>query len=321
MRHYCTLFDRNYLARGLALQRSLLRHGGDFLLHVLCLDEATERALSALDLERVKLVPLEVLERWDPQLRAVRPGRRPAEFYFTCKPVLLGYLLERHPEARRITYLDSDLYFFSDAAPAEQEFAGCPVALSPHRFTAQNRDRERYGRFNAGWVSIDASREASRFAGWWRDRCIEWCFLAEEETRFGDQKYLDRVPGLFAGAVVVTHPGINAGPWNLDPVEVGIAAGRATIAGRPLVVFHFHGIQRTLPRVYDCGLFEYRVALDSRIRQGIYRPYVAELAACERLASVLDGRDCASAKADGFMRRLKQTARALARQSAIVALA
>lgn len=320
MRHYCTLFDRNYLARGLALHRSLLRHGGEFRLHVLCLDDATRQALSHLALAHVELVSIDALERWDPQLRAVRPGRSPAEFYFTCKPVLLGYLLERHPQARRLTYLDSDLFFFSDAAAAEEELAGHPVALSPHRFTAQNRDRARYGRFNAGWVSIDSSSEGRRFVGWWRDRCIEWCSLVEEATRFGDQKYLDRVPELFPQAAVVSHPGINAGPWNLDAGQVGLSAGQVTVSGRPLVVFHFHGIRRVLSPIYDCGLYEYRVRLDARIR-GIYKPYVKELAACSRLAATLCAPDHAGQGAGDFLGRLRQTLGAFKRQSAIFALA
>ena len=120
MRHYCTLFDRNYLARGLALHRSLVRHGGEFRLHVLCLDDGTIQALSALALPGVELISIRALEKWDRELSAVRAGRTPPEFYFTCKPVLLGYLLERHPEAERLSYLDSDLYFFSDAAAAER---------------------------------------------------------------------------------------------------------------------------------------------------------------------------------------------------------
>lgn len=320
MRHYCTLFDRNYLPRGLALHRSLMRHGGEFLLHVLCLDGATRQALSSLALPRTALISLDDLEARDPELRAVRPGRAPAGFYFTCKPVLLGYLLEHHADAQRVTYLDSDLYFFSDAASAEREFAHSPVALSPHRFSAHNEHRARYGRFNAGWVSVDCSGEARRFVRWWRDRCIEWCNLVVEDTRFGDQKYLDRVPELFPGTAVVAGA-INLGPWNLDPGVVQLSANGVTIGGRPLVVFHFHGVQRMLFDVYDCGLYEYRVHLSPEIRDGIYRPYLRELAACSRQAAAVAASERAASGPVTLARRLKHTARALARHSAIRAVA
>jgi hypothetical protein len=320
MRHYCTLFDRNYLARGLALHRSLVRHGGEFTLHVLCLDKHTKSALSALALAGTELITLDTLEDWDRELRAVRPDRAPAEFYFTCKPVLLGYLQARHPHAQRITYLDSDLFFFSDAAAAEEEFAHSPVALSPHRFSAQNADRIRYGRFNAGWVSVDVSREARRFVGWWRERCIEWCRLAVEDTRFGDQKYLDQVPTLFPASAIIAGA-VNLGPWNLDPSAVELSANRVMVSGRPLVVFHFHGIQRMLFGVYDCGLYEYRVALTPEIKEGIYRPYVQELAACSRQAAARSAVAGTPPRPVDLARRLKHTARALARHTAILATA
>ena len=316
MRHYCTLFDLNYLARGLALHGSLLRHGGEFQLHVLCLDEATRKALSSLSLARVELISIDGLERWDSELKSVRPGRRPAEFYFTCKPVLLGYLLERYPDAQRLTYLDSDLFFFSDAASAELEFADSPIALSPHRFSPQNADRAQYGQFNAGWISVSPRSDGRRFVDWWRGRCMEWCSLTVEDTRFGDQKYLDQVPELFPGTAIASEA-INLGPWNLDPRVVELTDGHVMVAGRRLAVYHFHAIQRMLFGLYECGLHEYRVEFTREVKEGIYRPYIRELAACERQAAALSSVPIVPPGPVGFARRLKGTARAFIRQSVI----
>lgn len=317
MRHYCTLFDLNYLARGLALHGSLLRHGGEFRLHVLCLDEATKEALSSLSLAAVDLISIDALERWDPELRSARPGRSPAEFYFTCKPVLLGYLLERYPDARRLSYLDSDLFFFSDTASAELEFEDSPVALSPHRFTPQNANRARYGQFNAGWISVSPGREGRRFVNWWRDRCIEWCSLTVEDTRFGDQKYLDQVPALFPGTAFASET-INLGPWNLGPRAVKLSDGVVTVAGRRLVLYHFHNMRRALFNTYDCGLYEYGIELTRELKEGIYRPYVRELAAYSRQTEALSAvRNVALGPVD-LARRLKRTARAFVRNSAIL---
>lgn len=324
MRHYCTLFDRNYAARGLALHRSLLRHCGEFTLHILCLDAPTRDALAALSLPRVELLDLDVLESADAALRDARADRSPLEFYFTCKPALLGHLLHRDAGIERIEYLDADLGFFSDPAPLEAECAGSSVALSPHAFSARLAAQRQYGEFNAGWVSVAADPEGLEFIAWWRERCLEWCRLEVEDTRFGDQKYLDRVPALFPRAHRVRHPGANLAPWNLDRRRVASTQAGPTVDGRPLVFFHFHGIKRMPLGFYESGLHEYGEALTPATRKGIYRPYVRELVACNRRIGELPSALRAPLQAErpsptgeSLARRLIRTARAVARRSAV----
>ena len=318
MRHYCTLFDRHYIDRGLALHRSLARHCGDFRLHVLCLDAPTREALALLDLARTELVDIAALEAWDPELARARTDRTPVEYYFTCKPALLGYIL-REAGVSRVDYLDSDIAFFSDPAPLEEEITSSSVALSPHRFDAANADRERYGRFNAGWVSVGASDEGRRFVAWWRALCLEWCRMDVEPTRFGDQKYLDRVPGLFPTALAVSHRGVNLGPWNVGGARIEPTAQGVTVDGRPLVLFHFHGTRRMLFNLHESGLYDYGVALTPAIRDAIYRPYVSELAACARALEALPPalRSNLLPEQVDLSRRLVRTLRAVARHTAV----
>ena len=304
MRHYCTLFDRNYLDRGVALYRSLERHAGPFKLHVLCLDAATEEALGALRLQHLALIGLDALQGADAGLAHARGDRGLVEFYFTCKPVLLAYILSREADATRVEYLDSDLYFFASPSLVESAYAMSPVALSPHRFDPANAWRRQYGEYNAGWVSVAATPEGRRFVQWWRERCLESCSLVPGGEIFGDQKYLDRVPGLFPGAASAPR-GVNAGPWN-------IAGG---LEGQPLVCFHFHGVRRMLFNVHESGLHDYGVQLTSGLREAIYQPYVSELAdvrgRLSRFAAPPSG-------APSLGRALVRTARALLRHSAVV---
>lgn len=314
MNRYCTLFDRNYLGRGLSLYRSLLLHSDRFTLHVLCLDEPVFDVLSRAELQGVELIALDTLLKWDPDLAAARNGRAALEFFFACKASLLLYVLEHGGD--RATYLDSDLYFFGDPTLAEREYEGSPVALSPHRFTLQNRYLARFGQYNAGWLNVDASPEARRFLAWWRARCLESSTLVHDEVRFGDQKYLDQVPALFPGARVVQHPGCNVGPWNLDARLVSLAEGRVLVEGQPLVFFHFHRLRRALFGLHNTALHEYGVELTPAIRRGIYAPYIAELTRFERDHPSLPGGAWPGASA---LRRLAQTARAVVRRTAIYA--
>jgi len=324
MPQYCTLFDRNYLSRGLALYRSLARHGGDFKLFTLCLDNPTREVLTALALPRVEIIAIESLEDSDHELRNSRTNRTTLEFYFACKPSLVRFVLNNFEAVPRITYLDSDLYFFSTPGPLERALAESDITLTPHRFPAGLKDRERYGLFNAGWISVRSSTEGRRFVEWWRQRCIEWSGLAVEEARFGDQKYLDYVPTLFRNVVSVLHPGMNAAPWNIEGLRFDVSENGVTIEGQPLILFHFHGMKRVLPRLYDSGLHWYGARLPTFLRKYIYRPYLEELADCQArlktlpqtVRSHLGSPDASSV--GRWTTRLKVVARILATRTALI---
>lgn len=277
MQIYCTLFDRNYVTRGLALHSSLARHCADFRLLILCLDQATLNALAQLSLPNAVLVPLDVLENHDPELRRVRPERSTVEYYFTCKPSLMQFALEKYPTADRICYLDSDLYYFANPEILEKDYSESAVALTPHRFPSHLGHFMHHGLFNAGWVSAKVDAEGERFIAWWRARCIEWCYVKIEPDRFGDQKYLDQVPGLFPNTAVLSHPGANAAPWNLADLNVSPSSTTVCVNGKPLVFFHFHGLKRLLFNYYDSGLYQYEVEFSPSVRKLIYSPYLAEI--------------------------------------------
>ena len=294
MQHHCTLFDRNYLARGLALHESLAATHANFLLTVLCLDQVVLDVLSAQRLPNVELLPLDTLERHDPHLAATRSNRTAAEYCFTSKSALMQYVLETHPGATRVTYLDSDLYFFNGPASLDAEIEGSSVALSPHRFPPHLQERYRYGRFNAGWVSVSSGQEGRDFLGWWRQRCIEWCKFVVENGRFADQGYLDQVPRAFPNTRIVSHVGANLAPWNMTGHQISAEEGRVLIDNSPLVFFHFHGLTRVCWRICDTGLAAYGAPLTSAARNLLYRPYLRALA---RKLKVIDEHRTSSAAA------------------------
>lgn len=277
MQLYCTLFDRNYITRGLALHSSLERHCANFRLLILCLDQATLDALALLSLGNAELVSLDALENHDPELRRVRSERTTVEYYFTCKPSLMQFAIEKYPKANRICYLDSDLYYFVNPEILEKDYSESAVALTPHRLPSHLGHFMHHGLFNAGWVNAKVDTEGKRFIAWWRARCIEWCYVKIEPDRFGDQKYLDQVPGLFPNTAVLSHPGANAAPWNLANLNVSLSSAAVNVNEKPLVFFHFHGLKRLLFNYYDSGLYQYEVEFSPPVRKLIYSPYLAEI--------------------------------------------
>lgn len=285
-RHYCTYFDHRYLARGLALRDSLIEHSPGHTLWILCLSPECEQLLQSAALPGVNLLTLADLEASDPQLAASRATRSIVEYYFTCSPCLPRHILLGNPDVPAITYLDSDLYFFSSPEPIFAEIADSAIAIIPHRFPADRAaSMERYGRYNVGWLTFQRSPDALACLDWWRERCIEWCYDRLEGDRFADQKYLDRFEALFPSVHVIQNLGANLAPWNLANYHV--EGERPSVDGTPLVFFHFHGVKQIAPRLFDTHLDDYKIRLAPVVERNIYRPYLACLLRSQEYASRL----------------------------------
>jgi hypothetical protein len=222
------------------------------------------------------------LERAYPALLDVKPSRSVVEYYFTCTPFLPGYVFDAEPTADLVTYLDADLYFFDSPEPIFDELGAGSVAIVEHRFPPPLRERERYGRFNVGWVTFRRDEAGLACLAWWGERCLEWCFDRPEEDRFADQKYLDQWPARFPGVVVIRHPGANLAPWNLASHAVGWDGRSVTVDGRPLLFFHFHALRSLRPWLYDSSLRNYYTRMTATLLWRVYRPYLTALRRAER---------------------------------------
>ena len=281
--HYCCYFDHRYLPRGLAMIRSLRRYQPDSPVWVLCLDDVCHRMLTVLDEPNVRLVTLAEFEHDDPALRSARSNRSLVEYYFTCTPSLVRYVLGKSDPGDSVTYVDGDLYFFSDPQPLHDELGSGAVSLIEHRFPEAIGERIRYGVYNVGWLTFRNDSLCLAVVEWWRDRCNEWCYDLLEDDRFADQKYLDRFGELFKGVVVLRNEGANVAPWNIARYRVSVRGDTVMLNGKsPLVFFHFHGLKALGGYAYLAAHRPYRAPFDGDIRRAIYRPYVAELAAIDR---------------------------------------
>lgn len=280
-RAYCTYFDHNYLPRGLALYHSLQQHAQGSRLWVLCLSEPCHQALVALALPNLIPLKLADFEAADPEVAATRATRSVIEYYFTCTPALMLFVLNNEPDAEWVTYLDSDLFFFASPDPIYAEMRDAAFGIIPHRFSKRVASHRRFGIYNVGWVSARRRDEGISALRWWRERCIEWCYDRVEGERFADQRYLDRLPELFNGVQVIEHLGANLAPWNLGGCRLEWRDGAVEIDGRyPLLFFHFFGVKRSGGYYFNSHRL-YRAPFPNLVRQRIYRPYVAALAESE----------------------------------------
>lgn len=293
---YCTLFDRNYLTRGLALYSSLARWDQKLRLWALCLDSQTEMILRQLDLPGLHPLPLAELEAADSALASTRATRAPVEYYFTCTPALISHLFESVNDIDCLTYVDADLYFFGNPQPIFDEIGMAEIAIIGHRFPPHLVELEKYGRFNVAWNTFRRGNEGMACLRRWRGQCIDWCYDRLEEGRFGDQKYLDEWPERYRRLHVITHPGANLAPWNYPNVRLS-RQGQDYFADEvPIVFYHFHGIKQVAPRIFESGLRE----RPGRELSSLYHLYCRELTRCARLVR----RSCGVSFASGSLRHV-----------------
>ena len=286
--HFVTLFDSNYLPMGMALHDSLMAHGQPFHLWIVCMDRIVEEQLGRLSLPHVTLIPLREVETRE--LLDVKPGRTRGEYCWTLTPFTFGAVFDRDASATRVTYLASDLFFFSSPQILLRELddAGKHVLITEHAYAPEHKKWIRLsGRFCVQFLTFKRTAEAQKVMRWWQERCIEWCFSRAEEGKFGDQKYLDSWPELFAGEVhIVRQTEKTLAPWNVKYVA-------KKLHGRlDPVFYHFHSLALEGPdkvhlyrnykigkegrRLYDVYLEALRRCLDTLNKFSIAIPYRPE---------------------------------------------
>lgn len=275
MRSFCTLFDSNYLVRGLTLYHSLQSHCPEFQLWILCLDDACHEFFERESLPGIRAIPLQQLLAADPGLEEARGNRSLIEFYFTCSSSLTWYVMQQDAEQELVTYLDADLYFYSDPTPIYEELEDHSIGIIPHRFPPNMRKLERYGLYNVAWVSFRRDEQGLACLDQWRRQCQDWCYDRLEGDRFADQKYLDAWPETFSRTRIIANKGANLAPWNVSGFRVTRREGTLYVDDDALVFYHFHGLKRIggLP-LFDTSLGENRATLTHTLRYHVYRPYL-----------------------------------------------
>jgi len=235
---FTTLFDRNYLLRGLTMLDSLLAQSPSANVTVLALDWETSKFLTeARHNSRVNILSLDSLD--SESLWAARRSRSYRDFCWTLSSVLCDHLLLENDE---VIYLDADICFFSNPDELLDHCRSGKVAAVPHGFPQRLRSSEVNGIFNVQWVYFagDQGKSASQR---WAEQCLDRCELAPEEGIVGDQKYLDEWPSLYDSFISLDHLGAGVAPWNhevRDPRRVG--DHWIVGANTRLVFFHFHGL-------------------------------------------------------------------------------
>lgn len=283
--NFCTLFDSYYLDKGLALYHSLEAVSNDFHLYIFCFDDKARDVLLQEKLPHATILHHTDIEKEDGTLLKLKEERSKAEYCWTCTPVIIAYVLTHFP-VESCTYIDADLYFFSNPKVLFEEIenAGADIVITEHRFSNSIRDTRllhRSGKYCVEFNYFNQSDNAWKALNWWKERCYEWCYHLYEPERMGDQKYLEKFPLLFEGVHELQHLGGGTAPWNIAQYELVSNDGQNHVMLRPrksgepfeLIFYHFQNIRYlsdTKVNINSCT--------HSRgVKDAVYLPYLREI--------------------------------------------
>lgn len=283
MIHFCTLFNANYLTRGLALYESLEKVCPSFHLYVVAFDQECFDYLLQAKLPHLTPVSLSAFE--DEQLLRIKPTRSAAEYCWTCTPSVILYCIDRYNLPFCI-YVDADMIFYQNPQVILEEMGNRSILLTEHRYTPEYDQSKASGIYCVQFLYFKNNSDGRTALNWWRDRCIEWCYAREEEGKFGDQKYLDNWTSRFRGVHVMENPGGGIAPWNVQQFRCVRGNGDIRLINKqtsevcPLVFFHFHGVKFFADNVvsYSGTLYE----IDPDAKELLYMPYVETLLRLEK---------------------------------------
>ncbi len=286
MLNFCTLFDANYLARGLVTYESLMSATeGSAHLYVFAFDDLSLTTLRTMNLPNLTVISLAEFE--DEDLLRIKPTRSRGEYCWTCTSSTIHYCI-RTFDLPHCIYIDADMVFYQNPKVLLDEMPlSANVLITEHRYTPQYDKSKLSGKYCVQFMYFDNSENGQKVLNWWRDRCLEWCFNRHEDGKFGDQKYLDDWLTRFQGVHSLQHLGGGLAPWNVQQFDFQVIKnkilgdltpkkGKNTEgANFDAVFFHFHGVKLF---ENDKAIFAPKMyVLNDAVKAIFYYPYLQKL--------------------------------------------
>ncbi|MBN8545480.1 MAG: glycosyl transferase [Ignavibacteria bacterium] len=274
--NFCTLFDSNYLTRGLALHQSMMKFIPDFRLFIFAFDDRSYKILTAMKLKNTEVISLKEFE--DPELMKVKPTRSIAEYCWTATSSTVLYVLDKFG-VDHCTYIDADICFYSSPEPIFNELGDKSILLTEHRYSPQYNKEVKSGKYCVQFVTFKNDEKGRKALTWWRERCLEWCYDRYEDGKFGDQLYLDDWTERFEGVHVMQHHGGGLAAWNVQQYEFEKKSDKITgtvgSSGEKfdVIFYHYHYL-----RFFKDGKIELgRRILTDDVLNIFYKPYIHKL--------------------------------------------
>lgn len=269
--HFYTSINNNYLPKARVLAKSLKRFRPKDKFSLVLSDTLP----AGIDLSKepfdevVKIedlgIPVKNLAQWI-YIHSV------VELCTAVKGQALVKFLEEG--ADKVVYLDPDIAVFDDLKELEDLLDTYDVILTPHQTIPEDNNQDvvnneicslKHGTYNYGFYAVHNTENGLKYARWWRDRLVDFCYDNIPAGLFTDQKWGDIVPALFDNVHIWKNPACNVSTWNLTHRRVTKEGNTYYVNGKRLQFYHFSGFdsgaQETMLKMYAKGnpvLFELR---------------------------------------------------------------
>lgn len=281
---FCTLFDSNYLDKGLVLYRSLVETKCDFKLYILPMDEECKKIISSYQYNNIVILNYSDFISFFNLDKIVKTRSR-GEFCWTCTPFLIKYVLSYYKEPIS-TYIDADMYFYSDPSVLIDEMGNKTVQIVPHRYNESLHGRESCkssGTYCVQFNTFKNTSDSIELLTWWAEQCFKYCSsVSLKKSVFGDQGYLENWTNKNNVSVLSNYGG-GVAPWNSAQYEFynedndGIyLRNKKDKNSFRLVFYHYHNLSYLDSHTVNIGIYE-PWKVDPQIVKRLYVDYLNKL--------------------------------------------
>ena len=276
----CTLFDHNYLDKGLAMYKSLELVCEEFELYVLAMSDKCYEILSELNYPHIK--PIKLVDFEDEELLRVKPTRKVGEYCWTCSSSLIRYVLMTYnPEY--CTYIDADLYFYSNPQVLidEMKQKNASVLVVGHRFNKSEKKQREWtvGKYCVEFNAFKNDKNGLKLVNIWRNQCLEHCSIDGDGVHWGDQKYLDHWCEDYPYCIETEQLGAGVAPWNFlqykyvsgsTEKNLMVECGKSIY---PMIFYHFENIEYIEKKRVHINVYS-RFGIDDKLVKVLYFEYL-----------------------------------------------
>jgi hypothetical protein len=279
MRHYCAVFDKNYLFQGLTVFRSLSFSSEKYKFYPLCMDDESYNLLTEMKLN--DMIPVKLDDIMTDELVEVRNRTTKGQFCWVCQPIICQYILNKF-KAEMVIYLEADSLFFSDPEVILQELGEDSVSLVPHNFTPAFDNTAVAGEYCVQFNAFKNDERSHKVLSYWKQSCFT--YSRERLTDYPGQTCLNDWPILFDGVKHIENIGAGVAPWNVNSYKVSSNNNQIYVDDTPVIFYHFHQYGQYEDGTHELGSYPFTIAA----KKLIYGKYIHELKATIDLVHQVD---------------------------------